>query len=87
MSRVDVLAVLRRAQSACEAHTARTIYVGGGSFKRISDDYDLPEAIEAIAEVFAAAHASLVARDLADQVAADDRLRAALAACKPEKAK
>lgn len=37
-----------------------------------------------VAEVFAAAHASLTARDLADQVAADDRLRAALAACEPE---
>lgn len=30
-----------------------------------------------------AAHASLEARDLADQLAADDRLRAALAACEP----
>lgn len=37
-----------------------------------------------VAEVFAAAHASLAARDLADQMAADDRLRAALAACEPE---
>lgn len=37
-----------------------------------------------MAEVCAAAHASLTARDLADQVAADDRLRAALAACEPE---
>ncbi|MDH0277294.1 MULTISPECIES: hypothetical protein [unclassified Stenotrophomonas] len=36
-----------------------------------------------VAEVFAAAHASLAARDLADQIAADDRLRAALAACAP----
>ncbi|WP_336324762.1 hypothetical protein [Stenotrophomonas muris] len=36
-----------------------------------------------VAEVFAAAHASLTARDLADQLAADDRLRAALAACEP----
>ncbi|MCI1050028.1 hypothetical protein MOQ50_11090 [Stenotrophomonas maltophilia] len=36
------------------------------------------------AEVLAAAHASLAARDLADQVAADDRLREALAACEPE---
>ncbi|WP_313251117.1 hypothetical protein [Stenotrophomonas indicatrix] len=31
-----------------------------------------------------AAHASLAALDLADQMAADDRLRAALAACEPE---
>jgi len=37
-----------------------------------------------VAEVFAAAHASLAARDLADQVAADDRLRTALAACESE---
>lgn len=36
-----------------------------------------------VAEVFAAAHASLTARDLADQVSADDRLRAALSACEP----
>lgn len=35
-------------------------------------------------ELRAAAHASLAARDLADQIAADDRLRAALAACEPE---
>ncbi|WP_433897373.1 hypothetical protein [Stenotrophomonas geniculata] len=34
-------------------------------------------------ELRAAAHASLVARDLADQLAADDRLRAALVACEP----
>lgn len=45
---------------------------------------DLREARSRIAEVFAAAHASLAARDLADQMAADDRLRAALAACEPE---
>lgn len=38
----------------------------------------------AFASVRAAAHASLAARDLADQMAADDRLRAALAACEPE---
>lgn len=36
-----------------------------------------------VAELRAAAHASLKARDLADQMAADDRLRAALAACEP----
>lgn len=39
---------------------------------------------KAVTELRAAAHASLTARDLADQVAADDRLRAALAACEPE---
>jgi len=36
-----------------------------------------------VTELRAAAHASLKARDLADQMAADDRLRAALAACEP----
>lgn len=36
-----------------------------------------------VAEVFAAARASLTARDLADQLAADDRLREALDACEP----
>lgn len=36
-----------------------------------------------VTEVLAAAHASLAARDLADQVASDDRLSAALAACEP----
>ncbi|MCU1059657.1 hypothetical protein B9Y88_07305 [Stenotrophomonas maltophilia] len=36
------------------------------------------------AEVLAAARASLAARDLAEQMAADDRLHAALAACEPE---
>lgn len=42
------------------------------------------EVVAMFNELRAAAHASLVARDLADQVAADDRLRAALAACEPE---
>ncbi|HIB8542093.1 TPA: hypothetical protein ACWX5B_000508 [Stenotrophomonas maltophilia] len=46
-------------------------------------DNELGVAHDLIAEVFAAAHASLTARDLADQLAADDRLRAALAACEP----
>lgn len=36
-----------------------------------------------VTEVLAAARASLDARDLVDQMAADDRLRAALAACEP----
>ncbi|MGO4718066.1 hypothetical protein AB4071_02915 [Stenotrophomonas sp. 2MCAF14_2] len=35
-------------------------------------------------ELRAAAYASLVARDLADQMAADERLDRALAACEPE---
>ncbi len=46
-------------------------------------DNELGLARDLIAEVFAAAHASLAARDLADQMAADARLRAALAACAP----
>lgn len=46
-------------------------------------DNHLGLARDLVAEVFAAAHASLTARDLADQLAADDRLRAALAACEP----
>lgn len=41
-------------------------------------------ACAVITELRAAAHASLAARDLADQLAADDRLRAALAACESE---
>lgn len=44
---------------------------------------ELIEVYGAIDAVFAAAHASLAARDLAEQMAADDRLRAALAACEP----
>lgn len=44
---------------------------------------ELGLAHDLIAEVLAAAHASLSARDLVDQLAADDRLRAALAACEP----
>jgi hypothetical protein len=36
-----------------------------------------------VAEVFAAARASLDARDLADQLAADEWLERALAACEP----
>ncbi len=44
---------------------------------------DLRAEDRRFAEVLAAARASLAARDLADQLAADDRLRAALAACEP----
>lgn len=43
----------------------------------------LRDAHDLATELLAAAHASLTARDLADQLAADDRLRAALAACAP----
>ncbi|MDZ5813886.1 hypothetical protein U4I65_02395 [Stenotrophomonas maltophilia] len=45
---------------------------------------DLLSAKAMAIEVLAAAHASLAARDLSDQLAADDRLRAALGACEPE---
>ncbi|MDH7550186.1 hypothetical protein [Stenotrophomonas geniculata] len=47
-------------------------------------DNELGLAHDLIAEVFAAARASLNARDLADQLAADDHLHAALAACESE---
>ncbi|MBA0395659.1 hypothetical protein D7U98_09635 [Stenotrophomonas maltophilia] len=40
--------------------------------------------LASLGEVLAAAHASLTARDLADQVAADEWLARALAACEPE---
>ncbi|HFF6210398.1 TPA: hypothetical protein ACGCHH_000310 [Stenotrophomonas maltophilia] len=73
MSRVDVLAVMDEL---------------AGKIWRANDSDQIlalaDEARAAVAEVFAAAHASLVARDLADQIAADDRLRVALAACEPE---
>lgn len=41
------------------------------------------EVVGIFAALRTAAHASLAARDLSDQIAADDRLRAALAACEP----
>lgn len=44
---------------------------------------EMREARAAISEVFAAARASLAARDLADQVAADEWLARALDACEP----
>lgn len=70
MSRaVDVLAVLDKCHAALECGGLRHVLAASSA---------------AVAEVFAAAHASLAARDLADQIAADDRLRAALAACEPE---
>ncbi|AEM50767.1 hypothetical protein [Stenotrophomonas maltophilia] len=69
MSRVDVLAVMDQA-------VAREKGAGQSYVTQVA-------ARAAVAEVFAAAYASLAARDLADQMAADDRLRAALAACEP----
>ncbi|WP_414608600.1 hypothetical protein [Stenotrophomonas pavanii] len=41
------------------------------------------EVVGIFAALRTAAHASLAARDLADQIAADERLSAALAACEP----
>ncbi|OWB46502.1 hypothetical protein [Stenotrophomonas maltophilia] len=73
MSRVDVLAVMDEL---------------AGKIWRANDSDQIlalaDEARAAVAEVFAAAHSSLAARDLEDQMTADDRLRAALAACEPE---
>jgi len=71
VSRVGVLAVIDR-----EISRAGGVYY--------SDGRDLIQAHAAVAEVFAAARASLAARDLADQVAADEWLARALAACEPE---
>lgn len=73
MSRgVDVLVVMDIAATTLHAEN----YSGTAN--------SMDAARVAVAEVLAAAHASLAARDLADQMAADDRLRAALAACEPE---
>lgn len=69
MSRVDVLAVMDQA-------VAREKDAGQPYAAQVA-------ARASVAEVFAAAHASLAARDLADQMASDDRLSAALAACEP----
>lgn len=74
MSRVDVLSVMDELIDFEERH----------SEYEPRQNHEAREARAAVAEVFAAAHASLTARDLADQMAADDRLRAALAACEPE---
>jgi hypothetical protein len=74
VSRVDVLAVMDA--------SALILWIEG-QWPVAPDAEALGRARIAVAEVFAAAHASLTARDLADQVAADDRLRAALAACQP----
>lgn len=71
MSRVDVLVVMGIAATTLHADN----YSGTAN--------SMDAARVAVAEVFAAAHASLAARDLTDQLAADGRLRAALAACEP----
>lgn len=78
MSRVDVLAVMLD-----DAHKAKRHRMTVDAEYADDAAEESEAARAAVAEVFAAAHASLTARDLADQLAADDRLRAALAACEP----
>lgn len=74
MSRVDVLAVMDA--------SALILWIEG-QWPVDPDAEALGRARIAVAEVFAAAHASLTARDLSDQVAADEWLARALAACQP----
>ncbi|WP_445394247.1 hypothetical protein [Stenotrophomonas maltophilia] len=71
MSRVDVLVVMGIAATTLHADN----YSGTAN--------SMDAARVAVAEVFAAARASLDARDLADQLAADEWLERALAACDP----
>lgn len=81
MSGVDVLAVMDRALSACEAHTARTVFVGGDQgFRRVSDNYGIPEARAAVAELIEAGMAATEEKmhDGASSREACDRLVAAL---------
>gem|GEM_PF-5418861 len=72
MSRVEGLAVMGIAATTLHADN----YSGTAN--------SMDAARVAVAEVFAAARASLAARDLADQIAADEWLARALAACEPE---
>ncbi|HDX0788028.1 TPA: hypothetical protein RNT04_001025 [Stenotrophomonas maltophilia] len=87
MSRVDVLGILDAEIRGLPQLTEMLRFAGsryGWGFDEKEAVSRLKAARAGVAEVFAAAHASLAARDLADQMAADDRLRAALAACEPE---
>ncbi|HDS1221720.1 TPA: hypothetical protein QEF96_000383 [Stenotrophomonas maltophilia] len=88
MSRVDVLAVIddhighyatvqKWARDEGNHHYADELDEHSGTLTQ------LRLTRTAITELQAAARAYLAARDLADQVTADDRLRAALAACEP----
>lgn len=97
MSRaVDVLAVLDRqlrdradraarygkqADKAAAKHGARQVTADRMAEHARIQLEELRSLRAPLIELRAAAHASLAARDLADQIAADDRLRAALAAC------
>ncbi len=72
-----VVAILTDALEDCEWLLSSSVKVMDVSPEQ------LRRVIAAVTELQAAAHASLAARDLADQLAADDRLRAALAACEP----
>ncbi|HBZ8061209.1 hypothetical protein [Stenotrophomonas maltophilia] len=86
MSRVDVLGILDAEIRGLPQLTEMLRFAGsryGWGFDEKEAVNRLKAARAGVAEVFAAAHASLAARDLADQIAADDRLRAALAACEP----
>lgn len=94
MSRETILRALCRlyasAYAAGHNDTVEGVYVDvaycdqgeyhGEVVKELLADSD-HSVLASLGEVLAAAHASLTARDLADQLAADDRLRAALAAC------
>lgn len=99
MSRVDVLEVLDRQlrdradRAARYGKQADKVAAKNGARQVTADrmaehariQLDELRSLRApLIELRAAAHASLTARDLSDQVAADDRLRAALAACAPE---
>lgn len=98
MSRVDVLAVLDRqlrdradraarygkqADKAAAKHGARQVTADRMAEHARMQLAELRSLRCPLIELRAAAHASLTARDLSDQMAADDRLRAALSACEP----
>lgn len=73
------------ARSLFVAYSLNTGNRPGDHYNRVAAEQWMQMALDecGVTEVLAAANASLAARDLADQMAADDRLRAALAACEP----
>lgn len=73
------------ARSLFVAYSLNTGNRPGDHYNRVAAEQWMQMALDecGVTEVLAAARASLDARDLADQLAADDRLRAALAACEP----
>lgn len=98
MSRVDVLAVLDRqlrdradraarygkqADKAAAKHGARQVTADRMAEHARMQLAELRSLRGPLIELRAAAHASLTARDLADQMAADEWLARALAACEP----